>query len=406
MSIDERSIFDDETATWQAYARHVAPGKVAAYESLGLKVTLGRREGVRIWDAFSERSWINCHGNGGVFNLGHRHPGVLAAVREALESVDVGNHHLVSPYRAELSRRLAATTGGKLPGVVFGVGGGEAMDLAIKVCRAVTGRRGVVSAKGGYHGPTGLAIAAGDASFRDPFGPNLPGFTPVPFDDLAALDVALDDGVAAVVLEPIPATLGMPICDRGYLPAVARLCSERGVKLIVDEMQTGLGRSGRIWCYQHAGIRPDAVVTGKGLSGGVYPITATLLTRELHGFFAANPFVRVSTFGGAEPGCAAALAVLDAIEAPGFLDWVRELSDRIAERLEGLPFELRRKGLMMGLKFQQPDAGIDAARRLFQRGVFAVYAADDTSVLQFLPPLTISDEELDEVLDAICREWG
>jgi acetylornithine/succinyldiaminopimelate/putrescine aminotransferase len=400
------SVFDDEAAAWETYARHVAPGKVAAYESLGLKLTIGRREGVRIHDAFSERSWIDCHGNGGVFNLGHRHPGVLAAVRAALESVDVGNHHLVSPYRAELACRLASTTGGELPGVVFGVGGGEAMDLAIKVCRAVTGRRGVVSARGGYHGHTGLAMAAGDAAFRDPFGPNLPGFEQVPFNDLRTLDTALHDGVAAVVLEPVPATLGMPICDDGYLPAVARLCAERGAKLIVDEVQTGLGRCGRIWCHQHAGIRPDAVVTGKGLSGGIYPITATLLTRELHGFFAAHPFVHISTFGGAEPGCAAALAVLDAIAAPGFLDRARELSERIAERLAGLPFELRRKGMMMGLKFPRPDAGIDAARRLFARGVFAVYAANDTSVLQFLPPLIISDEELDEVLDAICREWA
>lgn len=398
--------FDDEAAAWETYARHVAPGKVAAYESLGLKLTIGRRHGARIYDAYSGRSWINCHCNGGVFNLGHRHPGVLEAVRDALESVDVGNHHLVSPYRGELARRLALTTGGELPGVVFGVGGGEAMDLAIKVCRAVTGRLGVVSARGGYHGHTGLAMAAGDASFRDPFGPNLPGFVQVPFDDVPALDAALDDEVAAVVLEPVPATLGMPICDDGYLPAVARLCAERGVKLIVDEVQTGLGRSGRLWCHQHAGIRPDAVVTGKGLSGGIYPISATLMTRELHAFFTANPFVHISTFGGAEPGCAAALAVLDVIEAPGFLDRVTALSDRIAERLAGLPFVLRRKGLMTGLAFPQPDAGIDAARRLFMQGVFAVYAANDTSVLQFLPPLTITDGELDGVLDAICRTWG
>ncbi len=383
------SLFDDRAAAWEAYACHVAPGKVAAYERLGMELTIGRRQGVRIYDAFSGRSWINCHCNGGVFNLGHRHPGVLEAVRQALDSVDIGNHHLVSPYRAELARRLAATTGGELPGVVFGVGGGEAMDLAIKVCRAVTGRLGVVSARGGYHGHTGLAMAAGDASFRDPFGPNLPGFAQARFDDLAALDAPLDDGVAAVVLEPVPATLGMPICDDGYLPGVARLCAERGVKLVVDEVQTGLGRSGRLWCHQHAAIRPDALVTGKGLSGGVYPITATLLRSELHDFFTSHPFAHISTFGGAEPGCAAALAVLDTIEAAGFLERVGELSDRIAARLEGLPFELRRQGLVMGLKFRHPEGGIEAARRLFARGIFAVYAANDPSVLQFLPPLTI-----------------
>ncbi len=410
----------------------MAPGKVAAYRQLGLKLVMGERDGVRFRDAYSDRSWIDCHTNGGVFALGHRNPRVLLALRMALQEVDIGNHHLVSPYRGELARRLAATTiapeareqtiapeareqtvapeareqDGGLEGVVFGVGGGEAMDLAVKVCRGMTGRAKVISARGGYHGHTGLALAAGDAAYRDPFGANLPGFEQVAFDDLPALDAALDDEVAAVVLEPVPATLGMPICGEDYLPALARLCAERGVKLILDEVQTGLGRTGRVWCYQHCDLRPDVLVTGKGLSGGVYPISATLMTRELHDFLAEHPFAHISTFGGAEPGCAAALAVLDAIEEPGFLERVAELSERIAARLEGLPFELRRRGLMMGFKFEQPDGGVTAAQRLFAEGLFAVYANNDPSVLQFLPPLVISDAELDEVLDAVCRVWG
>ncbi len=396
----------DEDATWSAYARHVAPGKVAAYERLGFRVVMGEGRGVRFRDAYSERWWINCHSNGGVFNLGHRNPRVIAAVRDALDSLDVGNHHLVSPHRAELARRLVATTGDDLEGVVFGVGGGEAMDLAIKVCRGATGRPKVVSARGGYHGHTGLALAAGDPSYRDPFGANLPGFEQVPFDDVPALAAALDGEVAAVVLEPVPATLGMPICDDGYMSEVAELCARRGAKLVVDEVQTGLGRTGRSWCYQHHAIRPDVLVTGKGLSGGVYPITATLMTRELQGVLAAHPFAHLSTCGGAEPGCAAALAVLDTIEEPGFLERVGELSRRIADRLAGLPFELRRRGLMMGLKFPRADGGVEAARRLLGEGVFAVWANNDPSVLQFLPPLVISDDELDEVLDAIWRIWG
>ncbi len=403
---DETSAFNSKDAAWDLYARHVAPGKVAAYRRLGLEVVMGEREGVRFRDAFSDRSWIDCHTNGGVFALGHRNPRVLLALRMALQEVDVGNHHLVSPYRGELARRLAATTGGQLEGVVFGVGGGEAMDLALKVCRGVTGRARVVSTHGGYHGHTGLALAAGDPAYRDPFGPNLPGFEQVPFDDLPALDAAVDEEVAAVVLEPVPATLGMPICAEDYLPAVAKLCAERGAKLILDEVQTGLGRTGRVWCYQHAQVGPDVLVTGKGLSGGVYPITATLMTRDLHEFFVDHPFVHLSTFGGAEPGCAAALAVLDAIEEPGFLERVGELSERIAARLEGLPFELRRRGLMIGFKFPEPDGGVTAARRLIAEGVFAVYANNDPSVLQFLPPLIISDAELDEVLDTVCRIWG
>lgn len=390
--------YGDRDATVAAYAARVAPGKVETYAKYGLDVVMGQRGGVWFGDAFDERRWINCHCNGGVFNLGHRNPRVVEAVRRSFDKLDVGNHHLVSGLRGKLAERLCASAGAGLERVVFGVSGGEAMDLALKVARGVTGRPWILSASGGYHGHTGLAMAAGDPQYRDPFGPNLPHFEQVPFGDLDAMDAALCDQTAAVVLEPVPATLGMPIPPEGYLQGVQRLCRERGAKLIVDEVQTGLGRTGLPWCFQHDGLEPDALVTGKGLSGGVYPITATLMTAELHSVFDAHPFAHISTFGGAEPGCVAALTVLDIIEAPGFLDRVRTLAERFAEAFAGLPFELRQKGLFMGLKFPVTGAGMAATRLLYERGVFAVYANNDTSVLQFLPPLVISDAEAEDLI--------
>ncbi len=384
------------------FAAHVNRGKVAAYEALGLELVMGEREGSRFRDAYDGRWLFNCHCNGGVFNLGHRNPTVVGAVRDALDALDIGNHHLVSGWRAALASRLAATTDGLLPGVVFGVGGGEANDLAIKLARAQTGRPGVCSAVGGYHGHTGLSLAAGDPEYRDPFGPNLPGFVQVPFNDLAALDRAVDDTIAAVILEPIPATLGMPVPEPGYLAGVERICRDRGAYLILDEVQTGLGRTGTMWCFQQEGIRPDLLTTGKGLSGGVYPITATLMTAEVHRFFDEHPFVHISTFGGAELGCVAALAVLDVIEAPGFLDRVTASGERFEADLADLPFVLRRRGMFMGMKFPGDGDGMLAARDLIAAGVFAVFANNDTSVLQFLPPLTLTDAELGEIV-AIVR---
>lgn len=392
--------------TFDAFARHVSPGKVATYRKYGFDAVMGARDGVWFADAFGERRWINCHCNGGVFNLGHRHPKVVQAVRDALDALDIGNHHLVSGWRARLAERLAASTGGALEGVVFGVSGGEAIDLAIKVCRAHTRRTGVVSARGGYHGHTGLALATGDPQYRDPFGPNLPGFAQVPFDDLDAMDRAIGDDTAAVLLEPIPATLGMPIPKDGYLAGVQRLCRERGALFVVDEVQTGLGRTGRAWCYQHDGLDPDVLVTGKGLSGGVYPISATLMKRAVHDFFAEHPFVHISTFGGAELGCAAALAALDVIEAPGFLERVTALSERFARELGAGPWELRRRGLFMGLKLPGEQMGMAAAKMLFDAGVFAVYANNDTSVVQLLPPLIISDDEVTELVRRVRGVFG
>ena len=388
--------------TAAVFAAHVNPGKVAAFEAMGVDLVMGERRGARFRNAFDGRWLYNCHCNGGVFNLGHRNPAVIDAVRDALDALDIGNHHLVSGWRGLLAERLVASTGGLLPGVVFGVAGGEAIDLALKVARAHTGRTGIVSAIGGYHGHTGLAMAAGDAEYRDPFGPNLPGFVQVPFDDLDALDAAVDDTTAAVILESIPATLGMPIPSPGYLAGVQRLCRDRGACFVLDEVQTGLGRTGTMWYFQQEELEPDIVVTGKGLSGGIYPITATLMTGELHAFFVDHPFVHISTFGGAELGCIAALAVLDVVEAPGFLDRVVELGERFERGLVGIDGELRRRGLFMGLKLANDGDGMLAARAVIEAGVFAVFANNDTSVLQLLPPLTITDDEADDII-AIVR---
>lgn len=393
--------FESRTLTFEAFAQHVSPGKVRIYQSFGFDPVMGDRSGARFHDAYCDRSWFNCHCNGGVFNLGHRNEDVIAAVREALEARDIGNHHLVSGWRAQLAERLAASTDGQLPGVVFGVSGGESMDLALKLARGVTNRQKIVSALGGYHGHTGLALAAGDAQYRDPFGPNPPGFEQVPFDDLRALEAAVDDDTAAVVLEPIPATLGMPIASPDYFQGVQQLCRERGAKFIVDEVQTGLGRTGSMWCFQIDGLDPDMLVTGKGLSGGIYPITATLMKADSLAFFEEHPFIHISTFGGSEIGCAAAMKVLDIVQAPKFLERVRELGERFEAAFSGLPFELRRRGMMMGLKLAADNAGMMATKMLYDNGVFATWANNDTSVLQFLPPLLLSDSEADQIAEIV-----
>ena len=389
-----------------AFAARVNRGKVETFRALGIELVMGRREGARFQDAYSGEWYWNCHCNGGVFNLGHRNPEVIAAVRGALDHLDVGNHHLVSGWRARLAEQLAATTGERLPAAVFGVSGGEAVDLALKLARGVTGRRGIVSAIGGYHGHTGLALATGEAEYRDPFGPNLPHFSQVPFDDIDALRAAVDDDTAAVILESIPATLGFPLPSPGYLRAAGDLCRDRGALFVLDEVQTGLGRTGTVWSYEHDRADPDMVITGKGLSGGVYPITATLLRAELHDFFDDHPFVHVSTFGGAELGCVAASTVLDIVTQPAFLARVTELGDRFEAAFADVPFLLRRRGLTMGLQFPHEGDGITAAGALIRAGIFAVFANHDTSVVQFKPPLTITDDEADEIIATVRTVFG
>ena len=212
--------------------------------------------------------------------------------------------------------------------------GSEAVEVAIKTAIAITGRREVVSAHGAYHGHTGLAAMAADAKYHDPYGLDLPGFVHVPWNDVAAMDAAIGDDTAIVLLEAVPATLGMPLPEPGYLAAVQQRCRDRGATFAIDEIQTGLGRSGRMWCHEHDEVEPDVIVTGKGLGGGLYPMAATLMAPTLHRFYDDDPFVHVSSYGGSDLGCIVAMAALDVVEARGFLDRVEAVGVRIEAALD------------------------------------------------------------------------
>lgn len=391
----------------ELFARHVSSGKVEFFEKAGIDLVPGRREGVYLYDIDGQRL-INCNSNGGVFNLGHRNPQVLAALEEALAELDIGTHHAVSEHRAILAERLAAISPGDVNRVIFGVSGGEVVDAAIKLARGHTGRPGIVSAEGAYHGHTGFALPAGHEQYSKPFEPLVPGYSHVPFGDLEALDAAVDESTAAVLFETIPATLGIVVPPDDFYDGVRRICDERGALLICDEVQTGLGRCGAYWCIDTYGVVPDIIVTAKGLSGGVYPIAATLYSDRLNQFLHDNPFIHISTFGGAELGCRVAIKVLDILEDPAFLAHVgamTEVFSRGFEELESrhpdLLVETRQRGLFMALKMKSEMCGPLMTVAGFSNGIFSVFANNDTSVSQIVPPLIITEPEAAQVLESL-----
>ncbi len=400
---------DPKERVVERFARHVSSGKARFFQQAGIDFVIGRREGIYVWDLEGNRL-VNCHCNGGVFNLGHRHPRVVQALKRALDELDIGNHHLISEHRALLAERLARICPGDLNRVIFGVGGGEAVDTAIKLARAHTGRPGIVSAVGGYHGHTGFALAAGEPKYSDPFRPLAPGFYRIPFGDLDALREIMGEDIAGVLLETIPATLGIVVPPEDYFPGVRELCDRYGAVMIIDEVQTGLGRCGRAWGIETFGVVPDILITAKGLSGGVYPISATVYRDDLNPFFDHNPFIHVSTFGGAEVGCHVALEVLDILEEEGFLEHVRRIAEIFREGFrelrEGHPellIETRQRGLMMGLKMVNEACGPLMTLAGFRHGVLTIYANNDTSVSQILPPLIIGKREAETVLESLDR---
>jgi len=395
------------------FARHVSSGKARFFQAAGIDFVLGRREGPYLWDIAGEKRLIDCHCNGGVFNLGHRNPEIIATLVQSLQELDIGNHHLISEQRAALASRLAELAPGDITYTVFGVGGGEAIDLAIKVARGYTGKPRVISAKGGYHGHTGLALAAGDEKYRAPFGPLAPGFVQVPFNDIEALEKAVDDETAAVLLETIPATYGMAVPDQDFFPQARALCDNRGTLLIVDEVQTGLGRTGRLWGIEHFHVAPDIMVVGKGLSGGIYPITATCFRERYEAVFHQDPFIHISTFGGAEVGCPVALKVLEMSSDPAFLGHVEEMASVFSEGFKILRDKhpeilvgLRQLGLMMGIEMVNEHCGPLFTRAAYDHGFLSVFAGNNPRVAQFLPPLIIDGSLAEELLERVDRALG
>ena len=390
------------------FGKHVSSGKANFFKTFGMDFVFGKREGAYVWDVSGSKRLINCHCNGGVFNLGHQNREVIQVLMESLKELDIGNHHLISETRAQLAQRLAELTPGDINYTVFGVGGGEAVDLAIKLARGYTKKQKIISASGGYHGHTGYALATGDAQFRNAFGPNLQGFSQIPFNDKKALEASIGKDTAAVIFETIPATLGMPIPSQDYFSFALDMCHKNDALLIIDEVQTGLGRTGALWGIDHFDIVPDILVTGKGLSGGIYPMSATCFNSELETFFNKDPFIHVSTFGGAEVGCPAALKVLELSSNRQFLENVTKMAQIFRSGFETLQKKhpeiligLRQKGLMMGIEMVNEDCGSVLSKTLFDSGILSIYANNDKCISQLLPPLVIDSSLAQEIIERV-----
>jgi putrescine aminotransferase len=312
---------------------------------------------------------------------------------------------LISKPKAMLGKMIAETLPYGLNQVVYGVSGGEAIDLAIKLARGVTGREDIISARGGYHGHTGFALATGDEKFKEKFKPVPAGFKQVMFNDMDEMGKAVGSNTAAVILETIPATLGMVTPDEQYLKRVKEICEKNSSLLILDEVQTGFGRTGKLWGFENYDVKPDMIVMGKGMSGGIYPISATIYDEKYKDFFKENPFIHISTYGGSEIGCFAAMKVMAISREKQFLDNVLFLEKFFRQRLESLGatypdlgLKVRGRGLMMGLEFKDEITALFLIKLFFDNGIYVVYAGNDPKVVQFLPVLNISKTEAEEIL--------
>ena len=398
--------FDSKDDLFEKSIRFWNPDKTRFWQGVGVDLVIDRREGYCLYD-MSGRRLIDLHLNGGTYNFGHRHPELVETLKHALDTFDMGNHWFPSVARAALAEALVKTAPG-MSYAIFGAGGAEAVEIALKSARYATKRRKIVSIIKGYHGHSGLSVAAGDERFSKLFLSDRPEeFIAVPFNDLDAMEAALRGGdVAAVILETIPATYGFPLPREGYLRGCKALCEKYGAMYIADEVQTGLLRTGEMWGWQSYGVQPDIFVTAKGLSGGIYPISAAVVNEKCGGWLHEDGAAHISTSGGAELGCVVALKVLEILLRPEVVTNMHAVTAFFAEgmaemmRRHGDIFVgVRQKGVVLGLEFDHPEGAVCVSRALYEHGVWAIFSSLDKRVLQFKPGVLLSADLCQEILD-------
>lgn len=388
-------------------AQHLSPHKAAAFRAVGMDLVQGRREGVRLWD-LEGRDYINCRSSGGVFNFGHSPSFAVEALTAAVAEHDIGDWLLPSARRARGAEALARLLPEPLNFTFFTASGAEAVEVACKLARSVTGRPGFVCAEHGYHGHVGFSLAMDDPPLSDRYRPLTPGITRVPFGDADALRDAVGPDTAAVIMETIPATGGYLVAPDGYFTEMRRICDETGALMILDEVQAGLGRTGRVWAFEHFEVVPDVIVVGKGLSGGVYPVAACCFGDRVEAHFAADPFFHPSSYAGSELGARVVEAVAARYEEPELMEHVVARGERLAAGFDELvarwPGRLaghRGLGLMRALDTHSDAMGLELTKQCFAHGLLAIFAFNRQATLQVMPPLVISEPEVDEVLERV-----
>lgn len=360
-------------------------------------VAIVRGRGARVWDG-EGREYIDCVSGHGVANLGHCHPAVVEAIAQQARTLITCSEVFYNDRRAELLGRLSARLPDGLDRIFLCNSGAEAVEGAIKFARLSTGRSGIVVTMRGFHGRTmGALSATWDSKYRAPFEPLVPAFFHVPFDSLERMEEAVGDDTAAVLVEIVQGEGGVRPGSPEYFQGLWELCHDRGALLIVDEVQTGFGRTGRWFAVNHVGIVPDLMCLGKAIAGGV-PMGAVAIGPAVAELPAG---VHGSTFGGNPLACAAAIAALEAYEREGLIRHSAEMGAYLLERLQtiGSPLirEVRGLGLMIGVELKTRVTPV--LQDLMGRGVLALPAGP--TVLRLLPPLVISREEIDAVVEAV-----
>lgn len=370
-----------------------------------LPVVIARAEGVWAEDAAGNR-YLDMLSAYSALNHGHRHPKIVQALKEQADRVTLTSRAFHHEGLGQLCAKLSAYAG--QPKALLMNTGAEAVETALKAVRrwayrvkkVPSGAAEVIVCEGNFHGRTITATSlSSEAAYRRDFGPFTPGFKLVPYGDLAALEAAITPRTAALLVEPIQGEAGIVVPPEGYLAGAARLCAERGVLLAADEIQTGFGRTGRRFACDWEGVKPDVLIVGKALGGGVLPISAVAAGEEVLGLF--EPGSHGSTFGGNPLACAVAIAALDVLEEERLAERAERLGARLMAGLRAVrsPYvrEVRGRGLLVGVELDRPARPF--CERLLGMGLLCKETHERT--IRLAPPLVVTEDEIDWALERI-----
>jgi putrescine aminotransferase len=406
----------DRDVVLAQYTRHVNASLASIARLVSSPVEMAAR-GTMVRGS-DGKTYLDC-GGFGVFLLGHCHPIVVAAVRRQLERNPLATRLFLNPELAQAAEDLAGVAPAGLDHVFLTNSGAEATELGLKLAR-LNGRKRVVAMTGGFHGKTlGALSVTGRPQYRDPFGPLLRQVEFVPFGDLDALAVALavDPGGSAVLLEPVQAEGGVQVPPAGYLHGVRAVCTAHGALMVLDEIQTGLGRLGDWWGADLAGVVPDLLLTGKVLGGGVMPVGGVIASDQVFAPLDADPLLHSSTFAGSPLASVAVSATIEVLRCEGLVERAAHLGpevlamtrEAVERHCPHLVSEVRGVGLLIGIDFVTAEAATEFLIALLDEGVIPSYSLNSSNVLRLTPPALLGPADLrwlERALDQAARNVG
>lgn len=423
LQLIEKDTVSEEDAQWitketvDGFREHVNPGFLAYRKTVTKDGQFAAVEWSDEGSCFTDvngKKYIDCLGGFGIYNVGHRNPKVVKAVSDQLKRQALHSQDLLDPLRAMLAKILADITPGDLKYAFFTNSGTESVEAALKLVKMYSERTTFISTTRAFHGKS-LGSLSGTAKgmFRKPFLPLIPGFRHVPFGDIDMMRktfetcASVGEDVAAVILEPIQGEGGIILPPENYLKQVRELCDEYEALLIFDEVQTGMGRTGKMFAAELYDVVPDIICLAKAFGGGVMPAGAIVAKEKVFKSWFPNPFMHTTTFGGNPLACAAAIATINVLLEEKLPERAAEVGEYFLQELknaakghEDKVLEIRGQGLMIGIEFHKDEIGYEVSKAMFDRGILVAGTLINSKTIRIEPSLTISYEEVNTVVSA------